>query len=273
MNSFRALIADDERLMREQLRARLAEVWPELSVVGEARNGAEALEFYREQRPEVVFLDIRMPGMGGIEAAREIVRLSALEEQKGSPGCEVVFVTAYDQYAIEAFEQGIVDYVLKPAESTRLARTAARLRQRLAGRSAAGAAGRESHTRELLALVERMASKLEPTGVPRLKWIQASLGTGIQMIEVETVLFFVADEKYTRLRTSQGEALIRKPIRELVQELDPEIFWQVHRGTIVNVRAIQSVSRSFGGRLLIGFATTEEKLEVSRSFASRFKSM
>ena len=253
----RALIADDEALMREQLRARLAEAWPELEIVAEAHDGREAVELAALHRPDVVFLDIRMPAKSGIEAAREIVALPA----GASPA--IVFVTAYDQYAIEAFEHGAIDYVLKPAERKRLAVTVQRLRQ---GLNRDQASVQEAFAR----LAERLGAAAPPA---YLKWIQASVGNEIRMIAAEEVLFFISDEKYTRVQTAQQGALIRRPIKELIAELDPAQFWQIHRSTVINVRAIVGVSRDFRGRQLVAIKGSDEKLEVSRSYAHLFKGM
>ncbi len=270
-----AVIADDERLLREQLQARLAEVWPELEIVGEAKNGTEAVELVEQHHPDLVFLDIRMPGMNGIEAARAIAQLPVDEDgakPEGRPpwrGAEVVFITAYDQYAIEAFEQGVVDYVLKPAERDRLQVTVDRVRKRLANRGSddgPDASGMQG-------LLQKLAERMNPGAVPRLKWIQATVGTSIQMIPVEDVLFFISDEKYTRVQTASMEALIRKPIKELVAELDADEFWQIHRSTLVNARAIAGVSRDLRGRQLVAVRGHPEKLEVSRSYAGLFKGM
>ena len=252
----RAVIADDERLMREQLRSRLQELWPELEIVAEAKNGAEAVEMVSAQRPQVVFLDIRMPAKTGIEAAREIAAL---------PGRvpEIVFVTAYDEYAIDAFKQGVIDYVLKPAERERLALTVERLKQRLAAPSDSADALQQA--------LARLAEKLEPQA--RLRWIQASIGAEIRMIPVDEVLFFVSDEKYTRVQTASQEALIRKPIKELMAELDPAQFWQIHRSTLINTKAIAGVMRDERGRQLVAIKGRPEKLEVSRSYAHLFKGM
>jgi len=252
----RAVIADDEPLMREQLRSRLGELWPELEIVAEAKNGVEAVEQVEEHRPEVVFLDIRMPAKTGIEAAREIANLNGRLP-------EIVFVTAYDQYAIDAFQQGVIDYVLKPAERERLAVTVERLRKRLVEPSAS--------SETLQQALARLAEKLE--GPSRLKWIQASVGNQIQMIPIEEVLFFVSDEKYTRVQTAQQEALIRKPIKELIAELDPQQFWQIHRSTLINAHAIAGVIRDERGRQLVAIKGRPEKLEVSRSFSHLFKGM
>ena len=252
----RAVIADDEALMRDQLRARLKELWPELEIVSEATNGEEAIEQVEEHRPEVVFLDIRMPVKTGVQAARDIARLDGRLP-------EIVFVTAYDQYAIDAFQQGVIDYVLKPAERERLAVTVDRLKKRLAG-----PAGSSDTLQEALA---KLAERLDPQA--KLKWIQASVGNQIQMIAVDDVLFFVSDEKYTRVQTAQQEALIRKPIKELISELDPNQFWQIHRSTLINARAIAGVSRDERGRQLVSIKGRPEKLEVSRSYAHLFKGM
>ena len=265
----RAVIADDERLMREQLRARLAEVWPELQIVAEARNGLEAVELVNQHRPELVFLDIRMPGLTGMDAARQIAQMDVGDDEHLP---EIVFITAYDQYAVEAFEQGVCDYVLKPAERERLQLTAQRIRSRLAQRDSADASA--SPTPPLQQVLHRLAAQLNPGGAPRyLDWIQASVGPGIQMIPVAEVLFFISDEKYTRVQTPTTEALIRKPIKELIEELDMQLFWQIHRSTLVNVKAITGVSRDERGRQLVSVRGSTEKLEVSRSYAGLFKAM
>lgn len=250
----RALIADDERLMREQLRARLLEVWPELEIVGEARNGEEAVTLVQDLRPDLAFLDIRMPGMTGIEAARKI-----------AGQCHIVFITAYDEYAVEAFEQGAVDYVLKPADRDRLTLTVKRLQQKLA-----------SPVPDLSGMLAALTAQLGGRAVtPRkyMQWIQASIGQEIRMIAVDEVLFFISDEKYTRVQTTAQEALIRKPIKELVEELDPEQFWQIHRSTLVNTHAIAGVTRDVTGRQRVLIKGSDEKLEVSRSFNHLFKQM
>jgi DNA-binding LytR/AlgR family response regulator len=268
----RALIADDERLMREQLRARLAEVWPELEIVAEAKNGLEAVSMTESEHPDLVFLDIRMPGMTGVEAARAIAQLPVDEEAEGWPGCEIVFITAYDQYAIEAFEQGVVDYVLKPAERERLTVTVERIRKRLAQR-ASGNPATDDPPPAMQQLLQKLAAKMDPAKAPTLRWIQATVGQNIQMIPVDEVLFFISDEKYTRVQTATIEALIRKPIKELIEELDADMFWQIHRSTLVNTKFIAGVSRDLRGRQLVAVKGHPEKLEVSRSFTGLFKGM
>jgi len=250
-----AIIADDERLMREQLRARLSEVWPDLQVVSEAKNGEEAVAAVGAHRPDLAFLDIRMPGMTGIEAARHI-----------GDACHVVFITAYNEYAVDAFEHGAIDYVLKPAEAERLAITVARLKHRLGSKPS-----------DLGALLTQLSAKIEAAGgvAPRshLQWIQASVGQQLRLIPSAEILFFTSDEKYTRVQTETFEALIRKPIKELIDELDPEQFWQIHRGTIVNAKAIAGVTRDFRGRQLVLIKGHNEKLEVSRNYTHLFKQM
>lgn len=251
-----AIIADDERLMRDQLRLRLNQVWPELEIVGEAKNGEEAVELVSQLKPDLTFLDIRMPGITGMEAARQIGGQS-----------NIVFVTAYDQYAVEAFERGAVDYVLKPPEQERLQVTVDRLKERLGMPKTAVVS--DSVTQMLSQLAEKMAAP-KPT---YLQWIQASIGQDLRMIPVEDILFFRSDEKYTCVQTERFEALIRKPVRDLAEELDPSLFWQIHRATLVNVNAIEGVTRDIRGRHLVLIKGKPDKLEVSRSFLHLFKQM
>jgi len=267
-----AILADDERLLREQLKARLAQAWPDLQICGEAHDGREAVEMVARARPDIVFLDIRMPVMTGIEAAREIALLPDLP-------CEVVFVTAYDQYAIEAFEQGALDYVLKPAEPARLVRTVERLRARLAAKrqqrtqdTSAEAADPASFGLRL-AQIEQLLRSAQPNAPRYLRWLQSSRGNTLKLVPVDEVLFFRSDEKYTRVQTLQAEWLIRTPLRELLEQLDAEQFWQVHRSTIVNARAIERLERDDAGHLRIRISGHQETLEVSRSFSQRFRQM
>jgi len=227
-----AVVADDERLMREQIIDRLKEAWPELVIAGEASNGREAVALVQSQEPDIVFLDISMPGMNGIEAAR------ALAGQ-----VHVVFVTAHDEYAISAFEHGAVDYLLKPAEPERVAVTCERLRARLL------------HAPDPMSeLLARLSQRIGAGGGKLreyLRWVQASVGTAIRMIPTTDILFFRAEDKYTRVQTRGFEALIRKPIKELLDELDPEEFWQIHRSTVVRVDAIEQVSRNLRGHQIV----------------------
>jgi DNA-binding LytR/AlgR family response regulator len=242
-----ALIADDEPLLRAQLRTRLAEAWPELRIVAEARHGGEAIELAARYEPDIAFLDIRMPVKSGLDVARAL-----------GGRCHVVFVTAYDEYAAAAFDAGAVDYLVKPAAAERIATLVARLKSRLPAPPV-----------DLEALMARLAGR----GAAPLRWIRASLGASMRLIAVDDVLYFQANDKYTRVVTADGEALIRKPIRELYDELDPQAFWQVHRATIVNLRAIQRVDRDWRGEPVIVLAGRDEKLAVSRTFAHRFKAM
>lgn len=259
--TLRAVLADDERLLREQLKSRLAEVWPDLEIVAEARDGREAVEAVARERPDIVFLDIRMPALTGIEAAREITLLPGVR-------CEIVFVTAYDQYAIEAFEHGALDYLLKPADNERLSRTVQRLKARL-GTPGAPEQGLENR----LAQIEQLLSGRPPASPRHLRWLQATQGNALKLIAVDDVLFFRSDEKYTRIQTAQAEWLIRTPLRELAEQLDPEHFWQVHRGSIVNARAVERVERDESGRLRIRLKGHPEVIEVSRSFSHLFRQM
>jgi DNA-binding LytR/AlgR family response regulator len=249
-----AVIADDERLMREQLVDRLKAAWPELVIVGEAGNGREAVALVHRLEPDVVFLDVRMPEMDGIETAAALTGMA-----------HIVFVTAYDEYAVRAFEQGAVDYLVKPAEPERLALTCQRLRERLHQAPA-----------PMDALLAELSQRLG-NGTARsreyLRWVQASVGSNIRMIPTGDILFFRAEDKYTRVQTARFEALIRKPIKELIEELDPAAFWQIHRAIVVHVDAIEQVSRDFRGRQLVHLKGSGEKLEVSRTFGHLFKQM
>jgi DNA-binding LytR/AlgR family response regulator len=244
-----ALIADDERLLRAQLRDALSQAWPGLDPVGEAENGEQALAMIAAQRPDVAFLDIRMPVISGLEVARRVCAHT-----------HVVFVTAYDEYALAAFEEGAVDYVVKPVGAERLAKVVGRQRTRQA-----------SPPVDLHGLLARLAER--PGGAQPLRWIRASLGNTLQMIAVDDVLYFQAEDKYTKVVTGTTEALIRKPIRDLYDELDPAVFWQIHRATIVNLRAIARVERDWRDQPVITLRDRAEKLVVSRTFAHRFKSM
>ena len=274
----RAVIADDERLMRDQLRARLAQVWPNLEIVAEAKNGLEAIEAVRVHQPDVIFLDIRMPGLTGVEAAKEIAQLD-LGDDALLP--EMVFITAYDQYALDAFEQGAVDYVLKPAEPERLRVTAERLQKRLIQRAGEGS-DREATASSLAdsggsasvqQLLHVLSAQLKGQPAQYLSWLQASVGQNIQMVAVADVLFCVSDDKYTRVQTLKQEFLIRKPIKELVDELDPKVFWQIHRSTLVNVNAIAGIQRDERGRQEVLIKGRADRLAVSRSASQLFRGM
>ncbi len=279
----RAVIADDERLMRDQLRARLQQVWPELEIVAEAKNGLEAVQAVKDHQPDVVFLDIRMPGLTGVEAAKEIAQLD-LGEEALLP--EMVFITAYDQYAIEAFEQGVVDYVLKPAEIERLQRTVERLKLRLVQRMQDAqdtvidqSSFQEGPTNPAISdhsvqkSLHMLAAQITGKPAQYLSWLQAGVGQSIQLIPVDQILYCMSDDKYTRVQTAKREFLIRKPIRELVEELNPSIFLQIHRSTLVNLNAIEGVVRDERGRQEVIIKERSEKLQVSRSAAPLFRAM
>ena len=251
-----AVVADDERLMRDQIIDSLKLAWPELVIVGEASNGREAVAMVQSLEPDIVFLDISMPGMDGIQAAQ------ALAGQ-----AHVVFVTAHDEYAITAFEHGAADYLLKPASADpeRVALTCERLRSRL-----------KLAPDPMDDLLGQLAQRLTTGSVKTreyLRWVQASVGANIRMIATPDILFFRAEDKYTRVQTKGFEALIRKPIKELIDELDPDEFWQIHRATVVRVDAVEQVSRDFRGRQIVHVKGSAEKLEVSRSFSHLFKQM
>jgi DNA-binding LytR/AlgR family response regulator len=254
-----AMIADDEAPMRDLLRARLAAVWPELHIVAEAANGVEAVALGEQHRPDIAFLDIRMPGMSGIEAARQLYRRS-----------HIVFATAYDQYAMDAFEQGALDYLLKPVSAERLATTCARLRGRLQARSQAQPDIGQQLAR-LTSLLENKGSPQPKTGY--LRWIQAQVGASLRMVSTREVLFFQSDEKYTRVQTTGGEFLIRKTLKELADELDPDEFWRIHRSTLVRVDAIGEVTRDLRGRHMLRLRGQPFELEVSRNHTYLFQQM
>lgn len=269
----RAILADDERLMREQLRLALQQAWPQLRIEALVRNGQEALQAVQQWRPDVVFLDIRMPVLNGIDTARAIVDWADAQDAVAP---EMVFITAYDQYAVEAFEHGAVDYVLKPAEPERLARTVTRVCRRLQQRqqvTVPGVATERVPPQLLTQVLQQLSFQMGRCPHLPLQWIQASQGGTIQMVPVEDVLFFSSDEKYTRVRTAKQEHFIRKPIKELVEELDPGQFWQVHRSSLVNVHAIEAVRRDDNGRLVLSLKDCPEKLLVSRNHSAQFKGM
>jgi DNA-binding LytR/AlgR family response regulator len=245
-----ALIAEDEPLMRERLKEKLAEAWPELDIVAEAADGKAALALFDEYRPQIAFLDIRMPGKTGLDVAAAI-----------GDDCHVVFITAYDQYALRAFDAGAVDYLLKPVESERLAATVFRLRKKL-----------HSPPADLSALVAELRATIK-SDVPRVQWIRAAVGKQVKLIPVEDVVYFQADTKYTRVVLANGEALIRTPLKELLAGLDPEKFWQVHRGTIVNLDAVSGVLREDAERQFVLLKSRPERLSISRQFTHLFKQM
>jgi len=252
----RALIADDEPHLAAYLRERLAIAWPELEIVGIAGDGPEALRMIEDEDPDILFLDIKMPGLSGLDVAR-----------RAAEGIHVVFVTAFDQYAVEAFERAAVDFLLKPVSDERLARTTERLRQRLRQPS------EEPSVRAALDALAQALPGLAGAPSGRLAFVRASVGNQVRIIAVDEVCYFQANDKYTSVYTADGEALIRTSLRELLDQLDPERFWQVHRGTIVNVAQVAATQRDVSGRTQIRLKSRPELVAVSRAFAHRFKQM
>lgn len=278
-----ALIADDEPLLRERLRAHLGRLWPELAIVAEARNGREAIELFEAHAPQIVFLDVHMPGRSGIDAARAIARRA-----------QIVFVTAHDKYAVEAFEHGAIDYLVKPFDEARLTDTIGRLRDGLSRRATtidAGAVPAREDDDALTRVLDRLTAELQrrgvraaeassadgastaPAGKSHLQWIRASVGTSVRLIPVEQVAYLRADEKYTLVVWEGGEALIRKTIRELVDELDPQRFAQIHRSVIVNLHQVAQVQRGLNETAEVHLKGRGDVLPVSRSFVHVFRQM
>jgi len=253
MNAARmtAVIADDEPRLAEFLRDRLAVLWPELLIAGIAHNGPEAQALIEREAPDVAFLDIRMPGLSGLDVARTAGR-----------DVRIVFVTAFDEYAVQAFKHAAVDYLLKPVADDRLAETVARLR------ASANAPGNTS-VGEVLAAI----ATLRHDAPERLAWIRASRGAQVMLIDIDDVCYFQANDKYTSVFTADGESLIRTPLRELASQLDARHFWQVHRGTIVNLRHVATTTRDLAGRVTLHMKSRPEVVTVSRAYAHLFKQM
>jgi DNA-binding LytR/AlgR family response regulator len=246
-----ALIAEDELPQRQELRALLGELWPELEVVAECEDGLGALQALEEHQPDVAFLDIRMPGVSGLEVAR------------AAPArCQVIFITAYEEYALRAFDEGAVGYLQKPVARERLSRAVERARARLG-------AGTQV---DMNALIDLVQSRLAP-GRQGIKWITASVGNSVRMFSIDEVLFFQAQDKYTRVVTADNEGHIRTPLRELLPALDSEVFWQVHRSVIVRVGAILAVEKAEDGKLHLTMRGLAEVLPVSSAFQHRFRGM
>jgi DNA-binding LytR/AlgR family response regulator len=245
-----ALIAEDEPLMRERLKEKLAAVWPELSIVAEATDGDEALALFDAHSPQIAFLDIRMPGRTGLEVAASI----------GSD-CHIVFITAYDQYALAAFEAGAVDYLLKPVEEDRLAQTVERVQRKLAAPPA-----------DLSAVIAQLR-EATPSARQRLRWIKAAVGKQVKLIAVNDVVYFQSDAKYTRVVLAQSDAYIRTPLKDLLAELDPDKFWQIHRSTVVNLDQVAGVLREDAERQFVLLKQRPERLPISRQFTHLFKQM
>ncbi len=255
--NFRGVIAEDEELLRTALSSLLKETWPQMEIVAECEDGASALESIAELQPDVAFLDIRMPGLTGIEVARAMA--------EASPRTQVVFVTAYDQYAIDAFEQGAIDYLLKPITRERLLATVQRVQARVAAGHPDGAT--------LDALLRHLSARQGAPDKPPLAWITASAGKDTKLIMVDDVAYFQADNKYTTVMTADGESLLRTPLRELLDALDTNTFKQIHRSTIVNMKQVASVSRDDAGRGRLKLKSRPEVLTVSQPFMTLFRTM
>lgn len=264
-----ALIAEDEPLLAADLQAALAEQWPELRVVASVGDGQAAVERCLALRPDLLFLDIRMPGLTGLEAAQAIVEDWPHD---ASPLPLIVFVTAYDQYALQAFEHAAVDYVLKPVQRERLAQTCARLQAALAQRGKGGTALPDDMLHQLRVLIGQAGAPTTPPAAP-LRVIQAGVGNAIHLVPVDEVIYFEAADKYVRVITAEREHLIRTSLRELQPQLDAQRFWQIHRGTIVRCDAIESVVRDDSGKLTLALRGHADKLGVSRMYAHLFKAM
>jgi DNA-binding LytR/AlgR family response regulator len=275
-----ALIAEDEPLLAAGLQADLARLWPELRVVAQAGDGAQAVALALQHRPSLCFLDIRMPGMTGLEAAQAL----AEDWPDDTPFPLLVFVTAYDQYAVQAFEAQAVDYLLKPVDPARMAACVARLRQRLAaiGSDTNSAANSATTTDPAADALQQAMAQLRgllagtappPAAVSRLEVIQAQVGNLVHLVPVTEVVYFEAADKYVRVVTADREHLIRLPLKDLLPQLDPQLFWQVHRGTVVQARRITSARREESGKVTLTLAGRAEKLVASRLYAHLFKGM
>lgn len=246
-----AIIADDEDLQRSALRRMLEQAWPELEIVADCEDGGDALDAIARLRPDVAFLDIRMPAISGLDVARA-----------SAGACRIVFTTAYDSHAIEAFDLGAVDYLLKPVTQERLDQAIARLREREAGGVGA----------DLLKAMTDLDRRLRTAArAERIRWISATAGSTIKIFPIDEVLFFESDSRYTRVVSATDEGLIRKPIKELQAGLDPDQFWQIHRGTLVSVRAIARARRDELGNITVELRGHPEQLKVSQTYAWRFR--
>lgn len=260
-----AVIAEDEPLLAQALQAELARAWPELRIAATVGDGAAAVRAALAERPDVLFFDIRMPGQGGLEAATEL----AEEWPADAPFPALVFVTAYDQYAVQAFEAQAVDYVLKPVQAPRLAKTVEKLKGVLAQR-ATRAPDLEATLGQLRHLLQGAAPAAPQ---PLLKVVQASVGNTIRIVPIEEIVYFEAADKYVRVACDDAELLIRTPLKELLPQLEPQLFWQVHRGTVVRATAVESVHRDEAGKLHLALRGRKERLAVSRLYAHLFKAM
>ena len=254
MKQFTAIIADDEENLRIGIGLLLERLWPELKILGQAQNGIEALSLINKKKPDIAFLDIKMPGLTGVKVAKKVSNV-----------CKVVFITAYDQFAVQAFESEAVDYILKPLTPKRLETTIARLKNQL---------GDQDRPRDFDVKMKKIIQVLENKDVPEyLRLIKVKTGSELRFVPVSQVLYFKAEDKYTIVQTAVNEFLIKTPIKELDNELDPNQFWRVHRSSIVNIERIQTIKRSFTNQMVIGFDQTDHSIAVSRSYEHLFKQM
>lgn len=272
-----ALIAEDEPLLAAALQQELTRAWPALQIAATVGDGLSAVKQALALKPDVLFFDIRMPGQSGLDAAVELADAWPAEGPSGTPFPALVFVTAYDQYAVKAFEAQALDYLLKPLQSARLQKTVQKLQLALSRRApATDLEATMAQLRHLLAapgVSSQAMAFTQVTARPQLTLIQASSGSQIHMVSVDDVLYFEAADKYVRVLTAAHEYLIRTPLKELIGQLDPEVFWQVHRSTLVRARSIAAVSRDEAGKLSLELAGRAEKLPVSRLYAHLFKAM
>jgi DNA-binding LytR/AlgR family response regulator len=246
-----AVISEDEPLLAAEIKEELSRVWPTLDILAVVHDGHAALAAVETHKPDVVFLDVRMPGLDGLEVARIL-----------GAQAHVVFITAYDQYAVQAFDEGAVDYVLKPIDPARLVRAVQRVKQRIGQRPA-----------DMGGLIDRIREQQGAAEEGPMRWITVQIGRELRLITVDEICYFQADQKYVSVVTEQGQALITTPLKELLDRLDPKQFWQVHRGTIVNVNAVRSVTRSVSGKLQLQLKALPDKLDVSSTYAHRFKTL
>ncbi len=258
MSNVTAIIADDEPLLRFHLKKELAEVWPDLDIVGEAKNGEEAFELIAQHKPDIAFLDIQMPGLTGLEVA-----------SKNLTATNIVFITAYDEYAINAFEHGAVDYLLKPVSTDRLEKTIDRLQKRICSQESICSQEQMPDIEKVLGMLQQ----IKPAAKDYLKWVKALKNEEVFIIQIEDVIAFHAEDKYTTVITQDNNYLIRTSVKELESQLDPDQFWRVHRATIINVSAIKSVKKNIQGKYYIEFSNSDFTPTVSRTFADKFKQM
>ncbi len=254
MKQITAIIADDEENLRRGLTLLLERLWPELKILGQAQNGIEALSLIELEKPDIAFLDIKMPGMTGLNVAKKV-----------SNACKIVFITAYDHFAVQAFESEAVDYILKPLTQNRLKTTIDRLKKQL---------DEQKQPLEFDLKIKKIIQVLENKDVPEyLRLIKVKTGSDLRFVPVSQVLYFKAEDKYTIVQTSTNEFLIKTPIKDLENDLEPKQFWRVHRSAIVNIEKIQAIKRSFTNQMIIGFDETNHTIAVSRSYEHLFKQM